>query len=124
MCSTSTSSSNNKLSATMSRQPKHVEFFTTLLKSVTDNQMPISQSIDFSCKAEYKNITLNQLYSQHTVPFRGHFLGPQLSPPAVNSVGSQTHTPPPPPHGEQICRSIGWLTAVKREKFAKVKQSN
>ena len=73
MCSTSTSSSNNKLSATMSRQPKHVEFFTTLLKSVTDNQMPISQSIDLSCKAEYKNITLGQLFSQHKVPFRGHF---------------------------------------------------
>ena len=73
MCSTSTSSSNNKLSATMSRQPKHVEFFTTLLKSVTGNKMPISQSIDLSCKAEYKNITLGQLFSQHTVPFRSHF---------------------------------------------------
>ena len=73
MCSTSTSSSNKKLSATMSRQPKHVEFFMTHLKSVTGNKMPISQSIDLSCKAEYKNITLGQLFSQHTVPFRGHF---------------------------------------------------
>ena len=73
MCSTSTSSINKKLSARMSRQPKHVEFFTTLLKSVTDNQMPISQSIDLSCKAEYKNITLGQLFSQHKVPFRVHF---------------------------------------------------
>ena len=59
MCSTSTSSINNKLSARMSRQPKHVEFFMTHLKWVTDNQMPISQSTDLSCKAEYKNIILN-----------------------------------------------------------------
>ena len=73
MCSTSTSSINNKLSARMSRQPKHVEFFMTHLKSVTDNQMPISQSTDLSCKAEYKNIILDQLFSQPTVPFRGHF---------------------------------------------------
>ena len=73
MCSTSTSSINNKLSARMSRQPKHVEFFMTHLKSVTDNQMPISQSTDLSCKAEYKNIILDQLFSQPTVPFMGHF---------------------------------------------------
>lgn len=34
-CPTITSSSNNKLSARMNRQQKHVEFFTTLKFAVT-----------------------------------------------------------------------------------------
>ena len=47
MCSTITSSSNNKLSATMSRQPKDVKFFDT---SEIGNQMlrPNSSRLTFN----------------------------------------------------------------------------